>query len=84
MARMLMLPQFLVGGAVSIGNIVMHALVMAELVWVVQFVSAKAAWQPSLLLIALDIRSCAELRVVGPTALSHNRFVAKSSDHQTV
>jgi hypothetical protein len=45
--RNVMLRQFLVGGAVSVGNIVIHALVMAELVWVVQFVRAKAAWQPS-------------------------------------
>jgi hypothetical protein len=56
-----MLRQFLVGGGVSVGNIVIHALVMAELVWVVQFVRAKASWQPSLLLILVMIATVSVL-----------------------
>ena len=50
-----MLRQFLIGGAASIGNIVIHALVMAEIVWAVQIVRARHTGRPSLLLIVIMI-----------------------------
>jgi hypothetical protein len=46
-----MLRQFLVGGAVSTCNVVIHALVMAAVVRVAQLAGAKNTWRPWLLLI---------------------------------
>lgn len=50
-----MLRQFLVGGGVSVVNIVIHALVMTIVVRVAQTASAKKKLQPSLFLIAVMI-----------------------------
>ena len=50
-----MLRQFLFGFAVSIGNIVIHALVMATVVRVVQIVAAKDTLHPTALLIAVMV-----------------------------
>jgi len=56
-----MLRQLLVGGAVSVGNIVIHALVMAAVVRVAQTVGAKSTWGPSRLLIAVMIATISVL-----------------------
>lgn len=50
-----MLRQFLVGGGVSVVNIVIHALVMTIVVRVAQTASAKKKLQPPLFLIAVMI-----------------------------
>ena len=50
-----MLRQFLVGGAVSLANIAIHALVMTIVVRVAQAASANQKTHPSLLLIAVMI-----------------------------
>ena len=50
-----MLPQLLVGAAVSACNIVIHALVMTVVVWVTQAVGSKNVWHPWLLLIFVMI-----------------------------
>jgi hypothetical protein len=50
-----MLRQFLVGGAVSLINITIHALVMTTVVRVSQAASAKSGAHPSLFLIAVMI-----------------------------
>src|SRR5215203_601084 len=59
--RIAMLRQLLVGGAVSVGNIVIHALVMAAVVRVAQTVGAKSTWGPSRLLIAVMIATISVL-----------------------
>ena len=56
-----MLRQFLVGGAISICNIVIHALVMAAVVRVAHIASAKHASRPSLRLIAVMIATVSVL-----------------------
>ena len=47
-----MLRQFMVGGAVSVCNIAIHALVMALIVQVARSIGTKAWLHPSLVLIA--------------------------------
>ena len=48
-----MLRQFVVGGAVSVCNIAIHALVMTIIVRVARSIGAKTTLGPSLLLIAM-------------------------------
>jgi hypothetical protein len=48
-----MLRQLLVGGAVSACNIVIHALVMAVVLWVTRTVGTKGTWHPWRLLIVV-------------------------------
>lgn len=48
-----MLRQFIVGGAVSVCNIAIHALVMALIVQVARSIGTKARLHPSLVLIAV-------------------------------
>ena len=48
-----MLLQLLVGSAVSACNIVIHALVMAVVLWVTRMVGAKNTWHPWPLLIVV-------------------------------
>ena len=48
-----MLRQFIVGGAVSVCNIAIHALVMALIVQVARSIGTKARLHPSLLMIAV-------------------------------
>ena len=50
-----MLRQFLTGGAISVGNIVIHALVMTVVVRASQATAARAASRPNLLLILVMV-----------------------------
>jgi len=50
-----MLRQFLVGGAISLGNITIHALIMTTVVRVAQAASARKTSHPSLFLTAVMI-----------------------------
>src|SRR5579871_6525686 len=50
-----MLRQFLVGGAASLVNIAIHALVMTTVVWVAQGASARKISHPSLFLMGVMI-----------------------------
>jgi hypothetical protein len=56
-----MLHQFLVGGAVSVCNIAIHALVMTAVVRVAQIVAAKSTLRHSLHLIAVMIATVSVL-----------------------
>ena len=56
-----MLRQFLVGGAVSLINITIHALIMTTVVRVAQVAGAKKVRHPSLFLIAVMIPTVAVL-----------------------
>jgi Ion channel len=56
-----MLPQFLVGFAISLCNIVIHALVMSLIVRVTQFVGARKTLHPTLLLIAAMVATVSVL-----------------------
>jgi hypothetical protein len=56
-----MLRQLLVGGAVSSCNIVIHALVMAAVVWVTRKVTARGQLRPWLFLITVMIAAVAVL-----------------------
>ena len=56
-----MLRQFLVGAAVSLCNIAIHALVMAAVVRVARMVGAKETSRPVLLLIAVMIATVSVL-----------------------
>jgi hypothetical protein len=56
-----MLRQFLVGGAVSACNIMIHALVMATVVQVARMASTKRASRPSLRLIVVMIATVSVL-----------------------
>jgi len=58
-----MLRQLLVGAAVSCCNIVIHALVMAVVLWVTRIVGSKKTWHPWLLLIAVMIATVSVLMV---------------------
>ena len=58
-----MLRQLLVGAAVSGCNIVIHALVMAVVLWVTRIVGSKKTWHPWLLLIAVMIATVSVLMV---------------------
>jgi Ion channel len=58
-----MLRQFLVGGAISAVNIIVHALVMAAVVWVAQTADAKQPTRPWLHLIAVMIATVSILMV---------------------
>ena len=55
--------QLLVGAAVSACNIVIHALVMAIVLWVTRIVGSKKTWHPWLLLIAVMIATVSVLMV---------------------
>jgi hypothetical protein len=50
-----MLRQFLAGGAISVGNIVIHALVMTVVVRASQATAARAASRPNLFLISVMV-----------------------------
>jgi hypothetical protein len=56
-----MLRQFMMGSAISICNIVIHALVMAAVVRVPQTTAAKTARWPNLLLIAVMVATVSVL-----------------------
>jgi hypothetical protein len=58
-----MLRQLLVGAAVSGCNIVIHALVMAVVLWVTRIVGSRKTWHPWLLLIAVMIATVSVLMV---------------------
>jgi len=58
-----MLRQLLVGAAVSACNIVIHALVMAVVLWVTRIVGSKKTWHPWLFLIAVMIATVSVLMV---------------------
>jgi len=58
-----MLRQLLVGAGVSACNIVIHALVMAVVLWVTRIVGSKKTWHPWLLLIAVMIATVSVLMV---------------------
>ena len=58
---MSMLRQFLTGGAVSLFNISLHALVMTAVVRVAQMAGARKTSRPSLLLIAVMIATVSVL-----------------------
>ena len=58
-----MLRQFWLGGAVSVCNITIHALVMTAVVRVAQRTSARNAWKPSLHLTGVMIATVAVLMV---------------------
>jgi Ion channel len=58
-----MLRQFLVGGAASAVNIIVHALVMAAVVWVAQTADARNPSRPWLYLIAVMIATVSILMV---------------------
>jgi hypothetical protein len=57
----IMLRQFLMGFAISLCNIVIHALVMALIVRVTQFVGARKTLHPTLLLIAAMVATVSVL-----------------------
>jgi len=56
-----MLRQFLVGAAISVCTIVIHALVMAVVVRVAQIARANATWRPPLFLIAVMVATVSVL-----------------------
>jgi hypothetical protein len=56
-----MLRQFLVGAAVSVCNITIHALVMATVIWVVRIAGGTAMSRQSLQLIAVMIATVSVL-----------------------
>src|SRR5262245_51135800 len=58
-----MLRQFLVGAGVSVGNIVLHALVMAALVGVVHRARARHSGHPRALLIGVMVATVTVLMV---------------------
>jgi hypothetical protein len=58
-----MVRQFLMGGAVSICNIVIHALVMTAVVRTSQATAARTALRPNLLLIAVMVVTASVLMV---------------------
>jgi hypothetical protein len=58
-----MLRQFLVGGAVSLCNITIHAMVMTVVVHVAQRASRRATWLPPLHLTAVMIATVSVLMV---------------------
>ena len=58
-----MLQQMAVGAAVGACNIVIHALVMAIVLWVTRVVSAKARWHPWLFLIAVMFATVSVLMI---------------------
>ena len=58
-----MFRQFLVGAGVNTCNIVIHALVMAVVLWVTRMVGSKKTWHPWLLLIAVMIATVSVLMV---------------------
>src|SRR5215468_2050237 len=53
--------QMAAGAAISASNIVIHALIMAMVLWVTRVVGAKTSWHPRLLLIAI---MCATVSVL--------------------
>ncbi|HSV22442.1 MAG TPA: potassium channel family protein [Xanthobacteraceae bacterium] len=58
-----MLQQMAVGAAVGACNIVIHALVMAVVLWVTRVVSAKARWHPWLFLIVVMFATVSVLMI---------------------
>ena len=58
-----MLKEMAVGAAVGACNIVIHALVMAVVLWVTRLVSAKARWHPWLFLIAVMFATVSVLMI---------------------
>jgi hypothetical protein len=56
-----MLRQFLVGGGVSIGNIVIHAVVMTAVVWTAQRAAALETGHPIALLISVMVATVSVL-----------------------
>ena len=58
-----MLLQLLVGSAVSACNIVIHALVMAVVLWVTRMVGAKNTWHPWPLLIVVMFATVSVLMI---------------------
>ena len=56
-----MLRQFLMGGAISVCNIVIHALVMTAVVRASQATAVKAAARPNLVLIAVMVATVSVL-----------------------
>jgi hypothetical protein len=56
-----MLRQFLVSIAVSVGNIAIHAVVMAAVLWVARVVDERATSRPSLRLVAVMIATVSVL-----------------------
>jgi len=57
------LQQMAVGAAVGACNIVIHALVMAVVLWVTRVVSAKARWHPWLFLIVVMFATVSVLMI---------------------
>jgi len=57
------LKEMAVGAAVGACNIVIHALVMAVVLWVTRLVSAKARWHPWLFLIAVMFATVSVLMI---------------------
>ena len=56
-----MLRQFLMGGTISVGNIVIHALVMTTVVRASQVTAVKVAARPDLVLIAVMVATVSVL-----------------------
>jgi len=56
-----MLRQFLLGAGVSLGNIAIHALVMAAVVWTARTVRARSGQHPPLRLMAVMIATVSVL-----------------------
>jgi hypothetical protein len=56
-----MLRQFLVSIAVSVGNIAIHAIVMAAVLWVARLADERATSRPSLRLVAVMIATVSVL-----------------------
>jgi hypothetical protein len=56
-----MLRQFLVSIAVSVGNIAIHAIVMAAVLWVARLADERATPRPSLRLVAVMIATVSVL-----------------------
>jgi hypothetical protein len=60
-----MLRQLLVSIAVSFGNIAIHAIVMAAVLWVARVADERATSRPSLRLVAVMIATVSVLMIVG-------------------
>ncbi|WP_312016131.1 hypothetical protein [Bradyrhizobium sp. JYMT SZCCT0428] len=58
-----MLRQFLVSIAVSAGNIAIHAIVMAAVLWVARIAEERATSRPSLRLVGVMIATVSVLMV---------------------
>jgi hypothetical protein len=58
-----MVRQFLMGGTVSICNIIIHALIMTAVVRASQATAARAASRPNLLLVAVMVATASVLMV---------------------